>query len=97
MKTLKIELPQSGEKKTIPVATSADAWSWPKTRDLIQGAISAGISSALGVLLPSLEDGQMVFNWKIIAGAAIAGFVTYFLRKLPQQKVIVINPKELLP
>lgn len=100
MKTLQIKLPNTGENDrpvTIPVTTSADAWSWPKTRDLIQGGITAALTSALFLIQQYLAAGQFKFDWQEVGMAALAGIGAYILRKLPQQKVIVINPKELLP
>lgn len=77
-----------------PVKTTSEAWSLPKARELIQGAISAGVSSALGVLLPSIEGGEFIFNWKIVLGAGITGFLTYILRKLPQSQKVIVDVKE---
>jgi hypothetical protein len=52
------------------------------TRDFIKGAIMAAIVPALTIIQQSVTAGELVFNWKSIAIAAIAGFVGYLLKNL---------------
>lgn len=77
----------------VPVKTTSEAWSWPGAREWIQGAISAVIGSVMGVILPSLEGGELVLNWKLILGAAISGLLTYIARKLPQPQKVIVDVK----
>lgn len=53
-----------------------------KLRDLWKGLIIAGGVPALLIVQQSIAAGDFVFNWKQIAMAAIAGFVTYILKNL---------------
>lgn len=50
--------------------------------DLFKGAIMAAIIPALTIIQQSVTAGELVFNWKAIAIAAIAGFVGYLLKNL---------------
>lgn len=50
--------------------------------DLLKGAIMAAIVPVLTVIQQSVTAGELIFNWKSIGIAAIAGFVGYLLKNL---------------
>lgn len=53
-----------------------------KQRDIIKGVIMAALVPALVIIQQSVLAGDLVFNWKAIATAAIAGFVGYLLKNV---------------
>lgn len=50
------------------------------SRDFFRGLIMATIIPVLVVIQQSIAAGDLVFNWKSIGMAAIAGFVGYLLK-----------------
>lgn len=65
-------------------------------RDWVRGLIIAGLTSGLVVIQTSLDAGDIVFNWKQIGMAAIAGGVGYLLKNglLEPSKVITEVPTQ---
>lgn len=51
-------------------------------RDFIKGLIMATLVPVLTIIQQSVTAGDLVFNWKSIGIAAIAGFVGYLLKNL---------------
>lgn len=51
-----------------------------QTRDFLKGLIMAALIPVLLVIQQSIAAGDLVFDWKAIAMAAIAGFVGYLLK-----------------
>ena len=51
-----------------------------KTRDLIKGAVMAVLVPVLLIIQQSIAAGDLIFNWKAIGMAAIAGLVAYLLK-----------------
>jgi len=49
-------------------------------RDLLRGGIMAALTAALVVIQKVIETGEMSFNWKQVAMAAIGGGVGYLLK-----------------
>lgn len=64
-------------------------------RDLVQGAIMAGLGAAGSIILPLLESGELDFDfnrmWKLAIGVAGA----HLIRKLiSPQMVVITNPPQ---
>lgn len=49
-------------------------------RDFVRGALMAILVPVLYIIQSSLDSGTLVFNWKQILIAAIAGFVSYLIK-----------------
>ena len=60
--------------------------------DYFRGLLIATGTSALLVVQQSLDAGHLIFNWKAVSMAAIAGGVSYLLKNLLEpSKVIAIT------
>ena len=65
-------------------------------RDLFRGLIMAVLTPAVLVLQQSLDAGVLVFNWKAIGMASIAGGFAYLVKNfLEPTKVIELKKKEI--
>lgn len=53
-----------------------------KTRDFLRGLVMALIVPALLIIQQSITAGELVFNWKSIWMASVAGGVGYLLKNL---------------
>lgn len=51
-------------------------------RDFANGLVMAILTPALVVVQQSVDKGELVFNWKVIAIAAISGGIAYLLKNL---------------
>ena len=49
-------------------------------RDIVRGTLIAALTSALLIVQQSVDAGLLVFDWKSISMAAIAGGVSYLLK-----------------
>lgn len=58
--------------------------------DVLRGGLMAALTSALVIVQQSIDKGDLVFNWKSIAMAAVGGGVAYLLKNflLEPPKVI---------
>jgi len=56
-------------------------------KDIFKGLIMAILTPAAWVIQQSLDAGTLVFNWKQIAMAAVAGGLSYLVKNffIPQQ------------
>jgi hypothetical protein len=72
------------EKTTRVEVTPAGKLNW---LDVGKGIIMAVLVPALVVVQQSLDKGELVFNWKAIAMAAVAGGVAYLLKNLATPSV----------
>lgn len=65
-----------------------------KWRDILRGLIMAILTPAIVIAQQSLESGQLVFNWKQIAMAAIGGGLAYILKNFlePTKTIKVQKP-----
>lgn len=60
--------------------------------DYFKGLLIAAGTSALLVVQQSVDAGHLIFNWKSVSMAAIAGGVSYLLKNLLEpSKVITIT------
>lgn len=51
-------------------------------RDLLRGLLMAVLTPVLVIVQQSIEGGELVFNWKAIGIAAVAGGVAYLIKNL---------------
>jgi len=51
-------------------------------RDLLRGLVMAVLTPAVLILQQSLEAGVMVFNWKAIGMASVAGGFAYLVKNV---------------
>lgn len=51
-----------------------------KTRDFLKGLVMAGLVPVFIIIQQSITAGDLVFNWKSIWMAAVAGFVGYIIK-----------------
>lgn len=56
-------------------------------RDIGKGIVMAVLVPALLIVQQSLDRGELTFNWKAIAMAAIAGGVGYLLKNISTSSV----------
>lgn len=78
----------------VPIKSSSSRWSI-NLRDLLQGLIMAVLTPVLVIVQQTLDAGHLVFNWKAIGMAAVAGGLAYIARKLPQSGKILIEKSEI--
>lgn len=64
-------------------------------RDVAKGLLIATLTPAFVIVQSSLDAGSLVFNWKQIGMAAVAGGVAYLAKNFltPQQIVIKADSK----
>ncbi len=69
---------------------------WLNSKDFIRGLLIAMGSSALMVVQTSIDAGHIVFEWKPIGMAGVAGGITYLLKNWLQPAQIKkdITPAE---
>ena len=53
-----------------------------QARDLLRGLVMAVLTPAMLILQQSLDAGNLVFNWKAIGMASIAGGLAYLIKNL---------------
>jgi membrane protein implicated in regulation of membrane protease activity len=53
-----------------------------KWKEILEGGIYAAVVPAIEIALSSLDAGELTFNTKAIAVAAISGFLAFMLKKL---------------
>lgn len=64
-----------------------------QARDWVKGLVMAVATPALVIIQQSLDAGVLVFNWKAIGMAAIAGGVAYLIKNfIEPSKVVEVKP-----
>lgn len=75
------------ESKTIVSKQFTLQW-----RDWVRGLLMAVITPALVIIQQSVDVGQIVFNWKAIGMASLAGGLAYLLKNfLEPSKVVEVK------
>lgn len=72
------------ESKTIVSKQFTLQW-----RDWVRGLLMAVITPALVIIQQSVDVGQIVFNWKAIGMAAVAGGVAYLIKNFVEPSKVV--------
>lgn len=62
------------------------------TRDIIRGIIMAVAVPVVTIITQSLDAGNLTFNWKAIAIAALSGFFGYLVKNFLSPTEITIVP-----
>ena len=60
-------------------------------RDVIKGLIMAVLVPVLTIIMDSINNGSLTFDWKQIGIAAIGGFVGYLIKNFFTQSQIVVT------
>ena len=66
-------------------------------RDFLRGLAIAVIAPVILVIQQSLEGGELIFNWKLIATTAVSAGLAYIVKNLftsPDSKIIGTRPKD---
>jgi len=58
-------------------------------KDFIQGLLMSVLTPAVLIIQQSIESGVLVFNWKSIAMAAVAGGFAYLVKRFFTQPKVV--------
>lgn len=61
--------------------------------DYLKGAVVSALTSSLVVVQASLNAGEFVFNWKLIAMTALGGFIGYLLKNFFEPTKIITEEK----
>jgi len=65
-------------------------------RDFLQALLISVLTPVFVILQNSLDQGQLTFNYKQMAMAALAGGISYLVKKFfSAEKVIIKNPTSL--
>lgn len=72
------------EKMTLVKEVPAGKLSW---LDIGKGVVMAILVPALLIVQQSLDKGELTFNWKAIAMAAVAGGVSYLIKNFATSSV----------
>jgi hypothetical protein len=63
--------------------------------DFGKGLVMAVLTPVFAIIVQSLNNGQLTFDWKVIGGAALAGALAYLSKNLFSPAQIVIqNPTD---
>lgn len=63
--------------------------------DWWKGLIMAILTPVFAIIMDSINQGQLNFNWKIIAGAALSGLLAYLAKNFfDKPKVVLLNPTD---
>lgn len=62
-----------------------------KGRDWLKGALMAVLTPAIVIIQQTIANGELVFDWKAIGMAALAGGLAYLSKNLfePSKKVTI--------
>lgn len=79
----------------MPTVTTSNQFTL-NSRDVLKGLIMAVILPVLTIIQTSVSNGELTFNFKAIAIAAISGFIAYIIKNFlsPAEIVITNPPKE---
>lgn len=59
--------------------------------DWWKGLIMAILTPAFAIIMDSINQGSLTFNWKIIAGAALSGLLAYLAKNFFTPPAVVIK------
>lgn len=63
--------------------------------DWWKGLIMAVLTPVFAIIMDSLNQGTLTFNWKIIVGAALSGLLAYLAKNFfDKPKVVILNPTD---
>lgn len=77
-----------------PTTTSTSTQFSVNLRDIIKGLIMAVLVPVVTIILNSINQGELTFNWKQILIVAIGGFLGYIMKNFLTPAQIVITDKE---
>ena len=60
-------------------------------RDILKGLLMSILTPALFIVQQSLDKGELVFNYKQVAVAAVAGGVAYLIKNFLTPSKTIIN------
>lgn len=64
-------------------------------QDFLKGAVLAVLTPVLTIIVNSLQEGTLTFNWGNIGAVALAAFVAYLAKNFfSPAKIIIENPSE---
>lgn len=65
------------------------------TKDLLKGLVVAVITPVFTILIQSLNEGSLTFDWKAIGATALSAALAYLLKNFLAPPTIVVEaPKE---
>lgn len=100
MKTLLVKIPQSGEKKTVPVTTTGGMGTL-NIHDALKGLLIAAVSGAAITLYQFTNDWinhiPVTLEWQEVARSAVSGAMAYISINFFQKSKVIIAAKELIP
>lgn len=76
-----------------PVTTTSKQWTL-NAKDFLKGLLIAVIAAVVPVIMDSINEESLTFNWKKIGTVALAAGLAYLLKNLmtPSQ-IVITNPE----
>ncbi len=61
------------------------------SKDFLRGLLVAVITAPITIILQSLNEGSLVFDWKSIGAVALAGGLSYIIKNIGTPAEVVIK------